>query len=79
MTVYSYDELERVAVETETIFEPLDQEAAPEFAGVVATLSLPHGSIPPEPVAEWSVYKVYEKVVIWLRRVAPQIKEGEAK
>ncbi len=69
VTTYQYDELENVTVETETSFEPLVVEAAPEFSGVVGTLSLAHGVVPPEPVGEWSVYKVYEKVVIWLRRV----------
>ena len=64
--VYFYDDLENLVKEVETRFEPVEVEAAPEFSGVVGTLSLVHGVVPPEPVAEWSIYKVYEKVVIWL-------------
>jgi hypothetical protein len=66
VTIYDYDD-EGHERDTETSFEPIVQEAAPEFVGVVATVSLPHGQVPVE-VGEWSVYKVYEKVVIWLRR-----------
>ena len=56
----------------EEVYEPVVQEAAPEFVGVVGTLSLGHGVAPPEPVAEWSVLKIYEKAVIWIHRVSPK-------
>jgi hypothetical protein len=45
-----------------------------EFDGVIATISLLHGNVPegfsPEVAAEkgWSVYKIYEKTVIWILR-----------
>ena len=56
----------------EEVYEPVSVEAAPEFVGVTGTLSLPHGQVPPEPVAEWSVYHIYEKCVIWLHRRSTQ-------
>ena len=66
--VYFYDDLENLVKEVETRIEPLDTVAAPEFTGVVGTLSLPHGSVPPDDTVGgyWDIYKVYEKVVIWL-------------
>jgi len=64
--VYFYNELEQLVGEEETRFEPLEG-AAPEFSGVVGTLSLGHGVAPPEPVGEWSILKIYEKSVIWIR------------
>lgn len=57
-------------------FAEPEPPGAGEFEGVVGTLSLPHGMAPPESVAEWSVFKVYEKTVIWLRR--PAAKEAPA-
>jgi len=66
---YFYNELEQLVGEEETRFEPLEG-AAPEFSGVVGTLSLGHGVAPPEPAAEWSILKIYEKSVIWLRHGA---------
>ena len=54
----------------EEVYEPVVQEASPEFIGVVGTLSLGHGVVPPEPVGEWSVYKIYEKAVIWIHRAS---------
>ena len=44
-----------------------EPEPASEFSGVVGTLSLGHGVAPPEPVGEWSILKIYEKSVIWIR------------
>lgn len=58
-------------------FAEPEPPGAGEFAGVVGTLSLPHGQSP-EPAAEWSVYKVYEKVVIWLHRVHVTVEEAPA-
>jgi len=59
-----YDSL-MSGVEEET-YEPLDLSLS-EFSGVVGTLSLGHGVAPPEPAAEWSILKIYEKSVIWIR------------
>jgi len=74
--LYGVENGENVCVgEEEEVYEPVDASTS-EFVGVSATLSLAHGVAPPEPVGEWSVYKVYEKVVIWLRRVAPTGKEA---
>lgn len=71
--VYFYNELEQLVGEEETRSEPID-ESTSEFSGVVGTLSLPHGQIPPSKLENWSVYKVYEKNVIWVRRT--QVKES---
>ena len=59
--------------DTETSFEPVVQEASPEFVGVIQTMSLPHGEVPLS-LGTWSVYKIYEKVVIWMLR--PTMKEA---
>jgi hypothetical protein len=48
----------------EEVYEPIVMEVAPEFVGVTQTQSLPHGTVPGG--VGWSVYRVYEKVVIWL-------------
>ena len=50
----------------EEVYEPVVQEASPEFVGVTQTQSLPHGQVPGGD--GWSVYKIYEKVVIWMLR-----------
>jgi hypothetical protein len=52
--------------DTETSFEPVD-ESSSEFSGIVSTISLGHGVAPPD-ASGWFIYKVYEKVVIWLKR-----------
>ena len=65
-TSYSYNELELLVGEVETSFEPVVVEASPEFVGVTQTQSLPHGQVPGGD--GWSVYKIYEKVVIWMLR-----------
>ena len=62
---YNPENQDQIIGEEETRYEPTEQESS-EFADVVGTLSLPHGQVPPEPLGQWSVYKVYEKVVIWL-------------
>ena len=66
---YFYNELEQLVGEEETRFEPLEG-AAPEFSGVVGTVSLPHGQVPPGLAAGWSILKIYEKSVIWIRHGA---------
>ena len=66
-TSYSYNELELLVGEVETSFEPVVQEASPEFVGVIQTMSLPHGEVPLS-LGTWSVYKIYKKVVIWMLR-----------
>lgn len=53
----------------EEVYEPVSVEAAPEFMGVSETAMLPHGTIPSWPEGERSIFKVYEKVAVWLRRV----------
>ena len=59
----------------EEVWEPSVEEAAPEFSGISETSSLPHGQVPSWPEAERSIYKVYEKVAVWLRR--PQAKGAQ--
>ena len=60
----------------EEVYEPIDVDTA-EFAGVTETAKLDHGQLPIWPENERSIYKVYEKVAVWLRRV-PAPKEATA-
>lgn len=53
----------------EEVYEPVEQNPAPEFMGVVETAMLPHGQVPPWGSDERTVFKVYEKVAVWLRRI----------
>jgi len=46
-------------------FNVLEAAKPGEFDNVAGTVSLPHGQTPEG--AGWRVYKVYEKVVIWLQ------------
>ena len=69
-TFYLYNEENDLIEEAEEYWDIGNPEAAPEFVGVVGTLSLSHGFIPPEPVDQWSIYKIYEKCVIWMRHGA---------
>ena len=70
-----YDSL--MSGQIEETWEPIDQNPAPEFVGVSETAMLPHGTVPSWPEGERSIFKVYEKVAVWLRRV-PAPKEATA-
>jgi hypothetical protein len=67
-TRFLYDDGGVQIGEEEEVYEPVEQVAAPEFAGITETASLPHGQVPAWPEGERSIFKVYEKVAVWLRR-----------
>jgi hypothetical protein len=71
---YFYNDLEQLISQVETTSEPVEQEAAPEFVGVTQTQSLTHGHVPQG--EGWAVYKLYEKVVIWMLRPTSAVKEA---